>query len=389
MALHVDYEVRWKNFKGFKDTNWIKIKPITIILGTNNSGKSSFLSPLLLMNQTLNSRDPYLPILTKGPLIDNGSIKEIFKDYNVHKEVFFGFRYHVHDPDPNEKLEEIGTYPPGAFEVTLGSKNEGKELVVKSQTIYDIYKRMYVQLKMGEDGKYELKGLNKSKLQKIEKESIANSKPINFLFSPNNFINNIRNMDMKNEKDLDKKISKKQFSEEFSELLRSVSANYSESIDILGNLSFIGPIRQNPRRVYEVTGESQDTVGSRGENIGNLLNENFNNIESELNEWISKFGFGDRIIFRNLYENFYSLEFQEGERFSTIANVGFGASQILPLIVQALISSDGALTIAEQPEIHLNPRLQGVLADLFAYMAKRDQRLVVETHSEHLLLRLR
>jgi AAA15 family ATPase/GTPase len=52
MAVHSTYEVRWKNFKGFEDTDWIKIKPITILIGANNSGKTSFLAPILLMNQT-------------------------------------------------------------------------------------------------------------------------------------------------------------------------------------------------------------------------------------------------------------------------------------------------------------------------------------------------
>ena len=46
-------------------------------------------------------------------------------------------------------------------------------------------------------------------------------------------------------------------------------------------------------------------------------------------------------------------------------------------------------SVAEQPEIHLNPRLQCVLADLFVEMANSEHRIIVETHSEHLLLRLR
>jgi predicted ATP-dependent endonuclease of OLD family len=50
-----DYEVRWQNFKGFVDTGWIKIKPITILIGPNNAGKTSFIDPFLLMNQTITS----------------------------------------------------------------------------------------------------------------------------------------------------------------------------------------------------------------------------------------------------------------------------------------------------------------------------------------------
>ena len=63
--------------------------------------------------------------------------------------------------------------------------------------------------------------------------------------------------------------------------------------------------------------------------------------------------------------------------------------QVLPLIVQALMAPVDTIIIAEQPEIHLNPRLQGLLADLFVRMAKSNHRIIVETHSEHLLLRLR
>ncbi|MBW8723232.1 MAG: DUF3696 domain-containing protein, partial [Polaromonas sp.] len=48
-----------------------------------------------------------------------------------------------------------------------------------------------------------------------------------------------------------------------------------------------------------------------------------------------------------------------------------------------------SITIAEQPEIHLNPRLQCILADLFVQMATSGHRIVVETHSEHLIVSLR
>ena len=71
------------------------------------------------------------------------------------------------------------------------------------------------------------------------------------------------------------------------------------------------------------------------------------------------------------------------------ADTGFGLSQVLPLIVQGLYDPADGLIIAEQPEIHLNPKLQGKLADLFVYMANSGKGVIVETHSEHLLLRLR
>lgn len=69
--------------------------------------------------------------------------------------------------------------------------------------------------------------------------------------------------------------------------------------------------------------------------------------------------------------------------------MGFGACQVFPLIVQAIVSDKESLTICEQPEIHLNPRAQTTLANLVVFMANNDKRVLVETHSEHLLLRLR
>ena len=92
-----------------------------------------------------------------------------------------------------------------------------------------------------------------------------------------------------------------------------------------------------------------------------------------------------------MYSNSYSIRFlkKNSNLYTSIANAGFGASQVLPLIVQALVSSKGSITVAEQPEIHLNPKLQCVLADLFVYMANSEQKAIIETHSEHLLLRLR
>jgi len=64
-------------------------------------------------------------------------------------------------------------------------------------------------------------------------------------------------------------------------------------------------------------------------------------------------------------------------------------SQVLPLIVQGLLAEPGDWIVMEQPEIHLNPRLQAALADLFADIVRRDVGLIIESHSEHLLLRLR
>lgn len=75
-------------------------------------------------------------------------------------------------------------------------------------------------------------------------------------------------------------------------------------------------------------------------------------------------------------------------RLTSIADVGFGVSQVLPVLVALLVADAGQLVYVEQPELHLHPRAQCVLASLLADAARRGVRLIVETHSALLLLSL-
>jgi len=72
----------------------------------------------------------------------------------------------------------------------------------------------------------------------------------------------------------------------------------------------------------------------------------------------------------------------------SVADVGYGVSQVLPVLVALFAASPGQLVYIEQPEIHLHPRAQTALAEVLADAAKRGVRVVVETHSDLLLLGL-
>ena len=70
----------------------------------------------------------------------------------------------------------------------------------------------------------------------------------------------------------------------------------------------------------------------------------------------------------------------------SIADVGFGVSQVLPVLVALIVAEPGQLVYLEQPELHLHPRAQVALAQVLADAAKRGVRVVAETHSSLLLL---
>lgn len=398
---HQDYfEIRWKNFKSFKDTQWIKVKPLTVVIGTNNSGKTNLLAPFLLMNQTLSSRDRSSALILRGENYDAGDVQEVVHNYELGKDIFFGFRYHVHTP--TGKLDKVGSYSPGGFEFTV-EVTPNHEMILKEEVVKDIFGREFFRLTKSGKG-FIYTGLDESILKASEFETIGKSEPLNFLFSPNSFLSAMYNRESANESKKEKASKSKKegskeetkrkvnpFSRGFSNILDAVAYNYSLATRHLGELTYVGPIREAPRRVYEVANEDYATVGSRGENTAGLLKRHQVKHQAALNDWVKRFGFGDGVVLKSLHGNLYSIRFtKEGTtRYTNIANAGFGASQVLPLIVQAIVGGKRRLTIAEQPEIHLNPKLQCELADLFALMIGRGQKVLVETHSEHLLLRLR
>jgi len=73
----------------------------------------------------------------------------------------------------------------------------------------------------------------------------------------------------------------------------------------------------------------------------------------------------------------------------SLADSGFGYSQILPILVRALMAPKGSTIIVEQPELHLNPALQVRLVDFFISMIRAGKQVIIETHSEHIVNTLR
>jgi predicted ATPase len=386
MAFHVnDYEIRWKNYRPFKDTDWITVRPLTILIGNNNSGKTSVVSPLLLMTQTMSSRDVLTPLVMRGPLIDAGTFKDIIHNRDTSQALFFGLRYHLHDQS-KRSIKPVGEYPPGAVELQLTSGERPEDIRLQEFALYDIYKRPYLSQIRNADGTYSLAFVGDQKLSQDESRAIVESRPVNFMFSPTAALRNYQNPAKVTEE-----TPSRQQSRAFNSYLGVIAFAFEEIRHLFRDLTYVGPLREQPRRYYEIAGEMPLSVGSHGEHMANVIRRRFAHDHKPLDSWIRKFEFGDRLRVRDLSDDLFSLYFKGAKNSFTanIADAGFGASQVLPLIVQALTADTESLTIAEQPEIHLNPRLQSVLADLFVEMANNDRRVIVETHSEHLLLRLR
>ena len=156
------------------------------------------------------------------------------------------------------------------------------------------------------------------------------------------------------------------------------------------------PIRSSPRRTYDPIKVARDPEGGH---IPMMLVREYGEGESELKDHIDEFG-----RLSGLYSNLLIRKFGESgsdpfqiavERDSedvarNLIDVGYGVSQAIPIIADAASTEPGTTLLIQQPEVHLHPRAQAAMGSFFAQLAASGRnRLVVETHSDYLVDRVR
>lgn len=154
-------------------------------------------------------------------------------------------------------------------------------------------------------------------------------------------------------------------------------------------INYCSPLRAHPKRYYMLdkakTTISLDTLD--GDAIAEVMKENVQ-VKENVNQWFSKFGFN--IDVKEFKEVIHHMNVTQNGLTLDITDVGFGISQVLPIIIQGFLSEKNSITIIEQPEIHLHPKMQADLGDLFIDIVNAEKKkLIIETHSEYLLRRIR
>lgn len=156
------------------------------------------------------------------------------------------------------------------------------------------------------------------------------------------------------------------------------------------HINYVSPLRAHPKRYYMLDKAkiniTLDTLD--GDAVADVLKEN-KNLKEKVNNWLNKFKLSVNV--EEFKEVVHHLKVNQNNLNLDITDVGFGISQVLPVIIQGFLSGNDSITIIEQPEIHLHPKMQADLADLFIdiVLNSKNKKLIIETHSEYLLKRLR
>lgn len=174
-------------------------------------------------------------------------------------------------------------------------------------------------------------------------------------------------------------------------------------------IRYLGPLRHQPQRFYQFDDTGGIDIGVSGEFTVQVLSlEASRRVEASLiayntdgtlsieppfeetllsltNHWLELMDLPE-VTPTSLRQSLYELKV--GELGVALPDVGFGVSQVLPIVVECLRAAPGDLIILEQPEIHLHPKVQAALADFFISRAKDGVTFVIESHSEYMIKRL-
>lgn len=181
------------------------------------------------------------------------------------------------------------------------------------------------------------------------------------------------------------------------------------------SVKYLGPLRNEPKAVYTSEGHSDPkNVGLKGEYTAAALHVNRDRwlsypapvldendvfktelirgrLDMAAKEWLSYLGvivdYETSDKGKLGYEIF--VKTASSDAWQDLTHVGVGVSQVLPIVLMALLSEPGDLLIFEQPELHLHPKVQSRLCDFFCAFTEAGRQCVIETHSEYLINRLR
>lgn len=354
--------LRLTNFKVWKDTGNVSLKPVTMLLGTNSSGKSTLIQSLLLLKQTVLSPDRTVHLNLGGDEVNDlfhfGGFDDVLsQSVQGSRQFSIGFDF---------ERKGDNRVNAGQFDCTYGQTSSGS-VAIQTLILGTVGRRFKAvrrdrgafSIFVDNEAQPRFKGRNYA-----PERSIAFSAPA------------IAALDQD------------------GALVEDLSLVIRRELE---GISYLGPLRRKPERDYAWNKTKPGEVGIDGRSAIDALlasallrGEEQNYLVEGVSLWLRRMKVADRLEIRqqgrsNRYELFV---YREGVA-CNLRDVGIGVSQVLPVLVVAYFALPGSTIVLEEPEIHLHPLAQSVLAELFVTISQeRKVQFIVETHSEHLFRRM-
>ena len=356
-------------FKSIRDEQTIDIRPLTILAGANSSGKSSMMQPLLLMKQTFEADFDPEALLLNGPNVRFTNVDQLLS-------------------------RSLGSDPANEFRVGLSL---GDQLAVESRFVHRPDEGLATSETTWTDdhGIYSLRRSAKESdilanlppelIRSVEAAMDPSAEAIQWGIRQNAcFLSPV----------LFTAVSPR---EESPYGLSIVRRNVQIVTDRVESLIHVPAHRGNPERAYPTTAVKRGFRGVFRVYTASVISKwqsSGHHSYVALNDDLRDLGLSWKVEAKRVSDAEIELRVGRllrpavggGKDLVSVADVGFGVSQTLPVLTALHVATPEHLVYIEQPELHLHPRAQVALAGVLARAVKRGVRMVIETHSPLLLL---
>lgn len=372
------------DFKAFHSLD-VQLRPITLLLGPNNSGKSSIIAPLRLLAQTVQAGDRGIPLLLDGPLGDFGTYRDMV--HGNYRGRPLRIELEAWGQPPRHRLRGVGG--PDIWcrlEAEFKFRTKRRQLILREVVVEDRDGHL-ITVQHNRDGDvHQITRIGGRPVAPAMRARVSETLLL-YNFLPSIFLG---------------RSTASELPDRLRTLLSDTEDRLDEAIFVLRErlteAEYISAMRLPPERTYHQTGETRSSIGPAGENWTGMLvldaarpAKASKNLGARVNAWLTEAGLAAAVTFNWLSDRHYEVQVRHpvsGET-ENLADVGQANSQILPVLVGGFSLEAGSTYMVEEPEIHLHPHAQSKLGDFFAgLLTESGVSSIVETHSEYLVLRM-